>query len=179
MKAFFVMVLGVLVISGSAFAGVLDWSKSDVSPADADTITVFGLIYSGTPGITYNLDFKFNETTLKFEPVLPTSVVTINESKLATADAVRGGLLYDKWWEINGQAAPPGNHPFYPSIGKQSGADTWRCKECHGWDYRGKGGAYSSPTGSHYTGIKGVWGGRDMNGRPYLCYNHQAQPSSF
>ncbi|OGW18668.1 MAG: hypothetical protein A3G93_08795 [Nitrospinae bacterium RIFCSPLOWO2_12_FULL_45_22] len=162
MKAFFVMVLGMLVISGGgAFAGVLDWSKSDVSPADADTIRVFGLIYSGTPGITYNLDFKFNETTLKFEPVLPTSVVTINESKLATADAVRGGVLYDKWWKINGQAEPTSNHPFYPSTGKQSGKDTWRCKECHGWDYKGKDGAYVS--GSHYTGIKGVYEARNMN----------------
>ena len=31
---------------------------------------------------------------------------------------------------------------------------TWRCKECHGWDYRGAEGAYAS--GSHFTGIKGV-----------------------
>ncbi|MDH5600592.1 MAG: cytochrome c, partial [Gammaproteobacteria bacterium] len=34
------------------------------------------------------------------------------------------------------------------------GSDTWRCKECHGWDYKGVKGAYAK--GSHHTGIKGV-----------------------
>ena len=37
----------------------------------------------------------------------------------------------------------------------RTGTDTWRCKECHGWDYKGKGGAYSK--GSHYTGFVGVY----------------------
>ncbi|MDO8689788.1 MAG: c-type cytochrome, partial [Dehalococcoidia bacterium] len=32
----------------------------------------------------------------------------------------------------------------------------WRCKECHGWDYAGKDGAYGS--GSHKTGFVGVSG---------------------
>ncbi len=36
----------------------------------------------------------------------------------------------------------------------RSGADTWRCKECHGWDYLGRDGAYAS--GSHFTGFPGV-----------------------
>jgi thiosulfate dehydrogenase len=34
------------------------------------------------------------------------------------------------------------------------GPVTWRCKECHGWDYRGEDGLYGS--GPHYTGIKGI-----------------------
>ena len=38
----------------------------------------------------------------------------------------------------------------------RAGADTWRCKECHGWDYAGKDGAYGS--GDHRTGIVGVLG---------------------
>jgi thiosulfate dehydrogenase len=54
-----------------------------------------------------------------------------------------------------GSAAPTTTHPAYPSTG-QSGSDTWRCKECHGWDYKGVDGAYSK--GSHRTGIKGVRG---------------------
>ena len=75
MKRFLVMVLGILVLSGSAaFAGDTDWSKSSASPVDADNITVFGLIYSPSPGITYNVDFKFNGTSLNFEPVLSTLV---------------------------------------------------------------------------------------------------------
>ena len=67
-----------------------------------------------------------------------------------------GGRLYDKWWEALAVAKPQGNHPAYPAAGKVAGADTWRCKECHGWDYKGKNGAYSK--GSHLTGIKGVDG---------------------
>src|SRR3990172_11579470 len=161
MKRFLVMVLGILVLSGSAaFAGDTDWSKSSASPVDADNIMVFGLIYSPSPGITYNVDFKFNGTSLNFEPVLST-LVSVDESKLATADAVRGGLLYDKWWTVNGATEPTGNHPLYPAAGQKSGADTWRCKECHGWDNKGKDGAYSS--GSHFTGLNGVYEARNRN----------------
>ncbi len=49
---------------------------------------------------------------------------------------------------------PETSHPAYPAEGKKKGATTWRCKECHGWDYMGAAGAYSK--GSHHTGIKGV-----------------------
>jgi cytochrome c553 len=51
---------------------------------------------------------------------------------------------------------PEGTHPAYPAEGQTSGSSTWRCKECHGWDYMGAAGAYGS--GSHSTGIKGVRG---------------------
>jgi thiosulfate dehydrogenase len=36
----------------------------------------------------------------------------------------------------------------------RTGADTWRCKECHGWDYKGVDGAYGA--GSHQTGFPGI-----------------------
>jgi len=68
----------------------------------------------------------------------------------------RGGQLYDKWWAVTEADAPQTTHPAYPAAGKKKGAATWRCKECHGWDYKGKDGAYA--IGSHYTGIKGVRG---------------------
>src|SRR5680860_1572250 len=42
----------------------------------------------------------------------------------------------------------------------RSGADTWRCKECHGWDYQGAEGAYGSGS-SHFTGLPGVFGAQD------------------
>ena len=71
-------------------------------------------------------------------------------------DGIRGGLLWDKWWEVIGTAEPGGEHPLYPPEGQQSGSTTYRCKECHGWDYKGADGAYGS--GSHYTGIPGVFG---------------------
>lgn len=66
----------------------------------------------------------------------------------------RGGRLYDKWWTELDLPKPHSTHPAYPASGNKSGADTWRCKECHGWDYRGRKGAYGK--GSHFTGIKGI-----------------------
>jgi thiosulfate dehydrogenase len=57
------------------------------------------------------------------------------------------------------QVAPPTeNSPLWANqtTNIRTGSDTWRCKECHGWDYKGKDGAYSS--GSHFTGFPGVSG---------------------
>jgi thiosulfate dehydrogenase len=67
---------------------------------------------------------------------------------------VRGGALYDTWWPKD--APPQGDHPLWASrpdmtSNTRSGPDTWRCKECHGWDYRGANGAYGA--GSHRTGF--------------------------
>jgi len=69
-------------------------------------------------------------------------------------DIARGGQLYDNWMVVLEHPAPKGNHPAYPDIGKKKGEATWRCKECHGWDYMGEDGAYGK--GGHYTGIKGL-----------------------
>ena len=71
-----------------------------------------------------------------------------------TASIARGGRLYDSWFKEVGKIPPQINHAAYPKTGKKSGDATWRCKECHGWDYRGAEGAYNK--GSHYTGIKGI-----------------------
>lgn len=71
-------------------------------------------------------------------------------------DIARGGQLYDNWMSVLDADAPEGNHPLYPAEAKKSGKTTWRCKECHGWDLKGKDGAYKS--GSHYTGIAGLQG---------------------
>ncbi len=70
------------------------------------------------------------------------------------ANGVRGGVLYDKWWRELDLDAPTGTHPLYPPEGSHTGSATFRCKECHGWDYEGVEGVYGS--GSHYTGITGV-----------------------
>jgi len=78
------------------------------------------------------------------DPTVETDVFTI----------ARGGLLYDKWWEVLEHDPPSSTHPSYPAAGKQKGDATWRCKECHGWDYKGAEGAYGK--GSHFTGIKGI-----------------------
>lgn len=73
------------------------------------------------------------------------------------AELKLGGLLYDNWPKIKGFSSPT-SHPLYPADSKKEGTSTWRCKECHGWDYVGREGRYRS--GSHYTGIAGVWQAR-------------------
>jgi mono/diheme cytochrome c family protein len=82
------------------------------------------------------------------------SAISIHGGPPPGPNARRGGLLYDKWWVVNGAPSPTGNHPLYPPVGTKTGSTTYRCKECHGWDYIGKDGRYES--GSNYTGIKGV-----------------------
>jgi mono/diheme cytochrome c family protein len=69
----------------------------------------------------------------------------------------RGGRLYDNWYATQGLDAPEDTHAAWPASNtKHSGSTTWRCKSCHGWDYRGAEGKYGS--GSYQTGIKGVMG---------------------
>ncbi len=75
----------------------------------------------------------------------------------------RGGRLYDNWYVEVRDRAPMTTHPAYPKNGyfARDPEATWRCKECHGWDYLGDKGAYRR--GPHYTGIKGI---RGMSGAP-------------
>lgn len=90
-------------------------------------------------------------------PVVP---VPSQPQGFLNADVARGGALYDKFWKVAGVTAvePTEDHPFWAmqDTNTRSGADTWRCKECHGWDYKGVDGAYGS--GSHQTGIAGIFG---------------------
>jgi thiosulfate dehydrogenase len=70
----------------------------------------------------------------------------------------RGGQLYDNWWKTTLEThKPEGDHLLWKtqSTNKRSGYSTYRCKECHGWDYQGKDGAYGK--GSHFTGFSGVY----------------------
>ena len=66
----------------------------------------------------------------------------------------QGGRLYDSWWLVVQQDYPETTHPAYPKDGAYPGTSSWRCVECHGWDYRGSDGAYGE--GPHRTGIKGI-----------------------
>jgi thiosulfate dehydrogenase len=78
--------------------------------------------------------------------------------KVDVASVAQGGLLYDRWWKVvPGASEPKGNHPLWASqsTNKSTGSATWRCKECHGWDYKGKEGAYGK--GRRFTGFPGVW----------------------
>ncbi len=66
-----------------------------------------------------------------------------------------GGKLYDKWFKVTKAPTPKDTHMSWPASNtKKKGNATHRCKSCHGWDYMGKDGAYSS--GSYKTGIVGL-----------------------
>lgn len=73
----------------------------------------------------------------------------------------RGGKLYDNWFKEIKQNRPEDTHPAYPATGKYP-KQSWRCKECHGWDFKGKDGVAGKT--DHATGIKGVTGmaGKDV-----------------
>jgi thiosulfate dehydrogenase len=76
-------------------------------------------------------------------------------------DETRGGAMYDNWWVVAGLPAPATDHPLWQFRPDQvtntaTGSATHRCKECHGWDYKGADGAYG--TGSHHTGFPGIYG---------------------
>lgn len=80
------------------------------------------------------------------------------EPKASPASIARGGLIYDNWSKaVEGATVPKDNQPLWSlqNTNTRTGNDTWRCKECHGWDYRGKDGAYGK--GSHLTGFPGVY----------------------
>lgn len=72
-----------------------------------------------------------------------------------TAKIIRGGKLYDKWFKVIKAEKPKETHKAWPTSNtKKKGNTTWRCKSCHGWDTKGKDGAYAG--GSYKTGIPGI-----------------------
>ncbi|MBF0382660.1 MAG: c-type cytochrome [Magnetococcales bacterium] len=97
--------------------------------------------------------------------------LALAESKANSSDLpkiIYGGKLYDNWLALVPEKRRlrlknvRKTHPSYPKTSKKRGLSTWRCKECHGWDYKGRDGAYGK--GSHYSGIKGV--GKFVGGDP-------------
>lgn len=85
--------------------------------------------------------------------LIGTSLAYASETRKDMPDLVVGAQLYDKWYAVLNVSPPEGNMPIWSrqSTNTRSGADTWRCVECHGWDYKGVEGAYA--TGSHKTGF--------------------------
>ena len=69
-------------------------------------------------------------------------------------DPIAGARIYDNWILALDLLPPEGNHPLWDNqdTNTRSGVITWRCVECHGWDYKGVDGAYG-PYSNHYTGF--------------------------
>jgi len=105
-----------------------------------------GLVIAAAVTLVQAPAVSADDVDVSTSPEVPTNIWAIS----------RGGQLYDKWWAVIEADEPETTHPAYPADGKKSGSTTWRCKECHGWDYKGRDGAYAK--GSHFTGIKGVNG---------------------
>lgn len=132
--------------------------SGSVTPA---TYTFDLLVDAATPPDFYDLEFAaagpiaglgkwYQDEHFYLEVVSPPN-----------AAVIRGGAMYDKWWAVTGLAKPTTDNPLWASrpdttSNTRTGADTWRCKECHGWDYKGVDGAYAG--GSHRTGIAGIFG---------------------
>ena len=104
-------------------------------------------------------------TTTEAEPTsapAPTDAPAPPEVEVS-GSVSEGGLLYDKWWKAAGVDEPAGDQALWAtqSTNERDGSTTWRCKECHGWDYLGADGAYSS--GSHFTGFTGAYDSMAMS----------------
>ncbi|HSM25017.1 MAG TPA: hypothetical protein VK856_09165, partial [Anaerolineaceae bacterium] len=68
-----------------------------------------------------------------------------------------GAQIYDDWTSVVVDAPlPVGNHPIWSRQTNNtiSGIDTWRCVNCHGWDYQGKEGAFGF--GPYSTGFPSI-----------------------
>lgn len=100
----------------------------------------------------------FVATLAVFALFLSVAAVTASGLPQSGDDVSVGAQLYDKWYAQLGVTPPQGNHPLWErqSTNTRSGPDTWRCAECHGWDYQGAAGAYGTGS-SHYTGFPGVF----------------------
>lgn len=88
--------------------------------------------------------------------VIGTSIAFAGGIQGSDSDLVVGAQLYDKWYAALGIPAPQSDIPIWSrqSTNTRSGAETWRCSECHGWDYKGVDGAYAA--GSHQTGFPSI-----------------------
>jgi thiosulfate dehydrogenase len=117
------------------------------------TSQIFKVHYGGNCFTCHNVDGQGNFDVLG--EAFPMNDKGIPEPMVSNVAA--GGKLYDKWYAVaEGASEPTEDQALWAtqSTNTRSGKDTWRCKECHAWDYQGDEGAYSS--GSHYTGFIGM-----------------------
>ena len=103
---------------------------------------------------------NYNLLGITFSAAMLSITVVVGSLQAAEIESsiARGAKLYDKWYKVIDVEAPSESHSLYPSdkaYAEKPGSN-WRCKECHGWDYLGRDGAYAS--GKHSSGIVGIQG---------------------
>ncbi len=94
-----------------------------------------------------------------FAVLLIASSSTSVDSNGFEGDPFKGGKIYDNWMTALDLKPPLGDQPLWASqnTNSRNGDVTWRCKECHGWDYKGADGAFGL-TSFRYTGFLGLSG---------------------
>lgn len=106
-----------------------------------------------------------NQINRESAPTGEQSVTFGTNTTPVNGNAKRGALLYDNWMATKGVAAPVNDHPLWNTrafnggnyYNQTKGANTWRCIECHGSDYKGRDGFYGlNTTPSKYTGFIGL-----------------------
>jgi thiosulfate dehydrogenase len=126
-----------ILVDGNAFtAGSFVRQKSN----EAQHKIKFGQLGTGMIDMGLDLDkIKDIYKALANETKYP-SPGNENPPQLAAADGIRGGRLYDKFWESD--AGWDQNDPNLNTF--SSFSNFFRCKQCHGWDLLGSQGAYIS-----------------------------------
>lgn len=144
---------GIVGAVGSRGADGISGQEGPVGPPGADGLPgpqgIAGAVGAQGPGVPVSeIRSMLDEAVAAIAPDTGAA-----PSKFAIA---AGGRIYDNWITATDAGNPAGDHPLWASqeTNSRSGSGTFRCTECHGWDYKGSGGAYSS--GSHFTGFPGV-----------------------
>ena len=90
-----------------------------------------------------NFTFVILATALMFfQNCKNDDVPKVDKDKVAyaAADAIRGGQLYDKFWNTSDYTGP--SDPSVIQANIENFSDFYRCKQCHGWDLRANEGWY-------------------------------------
>ncbi|MBF0246554.1 MAG: c-type cytochrome [Alphaproteobacteria bacterium] len=94
----------------------------------------------------------------------------------------RGGKLYDNWIDELDIPEPKDVHPAFPKKDSvREGSNTWRCVECHGWDYKGAHGikGIDSKSGAHPAAIMKILSDDTHALGTYLKYEDLYDLASF
>lgn len=96
--------------------------------------------------------------------VLVVIVISVNQISVSANDLQQepnpvslGAQIFDDWTSVVDNApVPVGDHPIWSRQTNNTiaGIETWRCVNCHGWDYQGKDGAFGF--GPYSTGFPSI-----------------------